>query len=485
MQLSPESLPRRARLLPLLHAEHGRRGWLSPESVTAIAREARIPVAEAWEAATSYRDFHFESPAGKAQVCTGLSCQLAGAATEAGEAVMGCRFRCYEAPARGHDQPFPEQFIREAGPLLAPDVTDWRGLERARSVGREAALAEIESSGLRGRGGAYFPVGRKWAGALAQNRPIALVVNAEEGEPGVFKDRALLCRRPRRVLEGIAIAAELLQPAVVAIVVNGEAEAARMSLEAALASPGLPQNVDPWVVPGGGGYILGEETTLLNALEGRKPVPRLRPPYPVESGLFGMPTVINNVETLANLSVVFRDGAAAFRSSGTDDAPGTKLFSVSGRVCEPGVYELPLGIRLAEVLQRAGGAVSGSVTAVLTGGPSGGFLAPSEFGVALAPGVLHPTGAMVGAGGLVVLDESSDVRAAVLAMARFNAEESCGKCTPCREGSPRMLDFLRENDAGSLEPLLEVVGAASLCGLGQMAPNPLRSALHFWPELFR
>jgi NADH:ubiquinone oxidoreductase subunit F (NADH-binding) len=485
MQLPPQSLPRRARLLPLLHAEHERSGWLTPASVAAIALEARMPVAEAWEAATSYRDFRFESPSGGSPACTGLSCQLAGATVEVGAIGAGCRFRCYEAPVRGHDEPLPEPFIRDAGPLLAPDTDGWFGLDRVRSLGHDAALAEIDASGLRGRGGAYFPLARKWAAALEQRRPIALVVNAEEGEPGVFKDRALLCRRPRRFLEGLAIAVEMLRPAVVAIVVNGEAEAARASLEAVLTNPGLPQGIDPWVVPGGGGYILGEETTLLNALEGRKPVPRLRPPYPVESGLFGMPTVINNVETLTNLSVIFREGAAGFRKFGTAEAPGTKLFSVSGRVREPGVYELPLGVTLAEVLDRAGGANEGSVTAVLTGGPSGGFLAPPAFGVALAPGSLHPTGAMVGAGGLVVLDESSDIRAAVLATAQFNAEESCGKCTPCREGSPRMLDLLRENDLAQLEPLLEVVGAASLCGLGQMAPNPVRSALHFWPELFR
>ena len=444
-----------------------------------------MPIAEAWEAATSYRDFRFEPPTGGKQVCTGLSCNLFRPEAGPGEIGVGCRFRCYDAPVSGHERPFPEKFLRQAGPLLAPDPGDWAGLDRALALGHDSALTEVGASGLRGRGGAYFPLARKWSAALEQGRPIALVVNAEEGEPGVFKDRAFLCTRPRRVLEGIAIAIEMLRPSVVVAIVNGQAEAARASLEAALTDPGLPQGPDPWVVPGGGGYVLGEETTLLNALEGGKPVPRLRPPYPVESGLFGMPTVVNNVETLANLSVIFRDGAAAFRAAGTAEAPGTKLFSVSGRVREPGVYELPIGVTIADVLHRAGGAVTGRATAVLAGGPSGGFLAPSEFGRELVPGPLHPTGAMLGAGGLVILDESSDIRDAVLAMARFNADESCGKCTPCREGSPRLIELLGERDFDRLGPLMEVVAAASLCGLGQTAPNPLRSALHFWPELFR
>lgn len=481
---TPALIPRRAALLTRLHEVHARDGFLDPQRVTAIAAGIRIPVAEAWESATSYRDFRFAPSSDGERVCTGLSCQLAGAEPGPGEAATGCQFRCYAAPARGHDVPFPEEAIRIAGPLLAPDVRDWDGVERARSLGRDAALAEIEASGLRGRGGAYFPTARKWAGALEQGRPIALVVNAEEGEPGVFKDRAMLCRRPRRFIEGLSIAAEVLKPHVVAILVNGEAEAARDSLEEALRESPIP-GMEPWIVPGGGGYILGEETTLLNALEGRKPVPRLRPPYPVESGLFGMPTVVNNVETFANLSVIFRGGAAAFRAAGTGDCPGTKIFSLSGRVDRPGAYELPIGTTIRQLIAAAGGPISGAAVAALTGGPSGGFLAPSEFDRPLVPGPLHPTGAMVGAGGVVVLDESSDIRAAVLSIARFNAEESCGKCTPCREGSPRMLEMLANRDLDGLDALMEVVGAASLCGLGQMAPGPIRSALHFWPELFR
>ncbi|HEX6032720.1 MAG TPA: NADH-ubiquinone oxidoreductase-F iron-sulfur binding region domain-containing protein [Tepidiformaceae bacterium] len=475
---------RRTHLLDLLHEEHRASGWLSRDAVASVAARAGIPAAEAWEAATSYPDFRFQRPSGATPVCTGLSCRLSGATAGPGEAGVGCRFRCYDAPAPGLDAAFLEERIILAGPLMAPDVDDWRGLDAARGMTREGALALLDESGLRGRGGAYFRAGLKWSAAIAEQRPIALVVNAEEGEPGVFKDRAMLCRRPRRFLEGLAIAAHVLQPSEVIIFINGEAEAALASLQMALAGSGDALPSAPRIVRGGGGYVLGEETTLLNALEGRKPVPRLRPPYPVEAGYFGMPTVVNNVETLANLSAIFREGADAFRTQGTADVPGTKLYSVSGRIQRPGLYELPMGTTVAELLRAAGGSVSGDVTAALVGGPSGGFLPPSEFERPLLPGMVHPTGAITGAGGIVFLDETSDIRQSALAMAAFNAEESCGKCTPCREGSPRAAEALMNGATGGLDDLLEVIQVASLCGLGQMAPGPIRSALHFWPELF-
>jgi NADH:ubiquinone oxidoreductase subunit F (NADH-binding) len=231
--------------------------------------------------------------------------------------------------------------------------------------------------------------------------------------------------------------------------------------------------------------VLGEETTLLNALEGRKPVPRLRPPYPVEAGYFGMPTVVNNVETIANLSVIFREGPEAFRARGLADAPGTKIFSVSGNLARAGVYELPMGATIADVLEAAGGSAPGASAAALVGGPSGGVLPASEFGRPLAPGAIHESGAIVGAGGLVFLDEHADIREAALAMVRFNAEESCGKCTPCREGSPRAAEALAQGATEGMEELLEVIQFGSLCGLGGMAPGPIRSALQFWPELFQ
>ncbi|MGH9283770.1 MAG: SLBB domain-containing protein, partial [Acidimicrobiales bacterium] len=329
----------------------------------------------------------------------------------------------------------PSEALRLEGPLLQYDP-DGRALARARSLGRDGALAELERSGLRGRGGAYFPTARKWRAALDQRRPLALVVNAEEGEPGVFKDRAILGLRPPTFVEGLAIASLVVEPELTVIFINGEARAARRSLEDALGAA-LGLLPIPRILPGGGGYVLGEESTMLNAIEGRKPVPRLRPPYPVESGLFGMPTVINNVETIAVLALVFGEGAEPFAATGHPDAPGTRLVSLSGRVQRPGIYEVPTGTTIAEVVELGGGPLAGEVTAVLCGGPSGGFLPPSELGRPLLPGPIHPTGAIMGAGGLIVLDSTSDVRGAALAMAAYNADESCGKCTPCREGTPR------------------------------------------------
>lgn len=476
----PAAVPLRANLLDRLHEHQDRHGHLSPRAIAEIARDLRLPVAEAWEAATAFPDFSFAPKPPGRRVCAGLSCRLAGAAVAAGEIAVTCRFRCYEAPVQGEEAPFPEDAIRLAGPVLAPEDDDRAGLASARRCDRDDALQILEASGLRGRGGAYFPASRKWVAALAAGRPLALVVNAEEGEPGVFKDRAILGRRPHRFLEGLAIARAILRPALTVIFVNGHATYARGSLEAAMRT-WRPEFDDVWVVRGGGGYVLGEETTLLNAIEGRKPVPRLRPPYPVERGLFGLPTVVNNVETIANLPVLFRSGVEGYRRRGTPDAPGTKLLSISGRVARPGVYEVDLGVTVGDALALAGGR---DAFAVLAGGPSGGFLPRTRFDAPLLPGMLDASGAVMGSGGLVALAGIDDVRTAALAMARFNAEESCGKCTPCREGTPRVVEALESGGAAALGPLIDAIGAASLCGLGQMAAGPVRSVLAFWPEVF-
>lgn len=477
----PPDFPIRSQLLARLYDEQRRAGWIAPGFAGVIARELRLPAAEVWEAATSYADFRFAPPSGDDVPCAGLSCQLArGSFEESPSEGSHCLFRCYDAPAAGGEEPFPVAMVRQAGPLLAPDITNTDRLGAARRLGRDAALNAVAESGLRGRGGAYFPVGTKWRAALEERRPIALVVNAEEGEPGVFKDRALLSLAPRRVVEGIAIAAFILEPAVIVVFANGHADPAVRSLEEALDLAEM--ELDVAIVRGGGGYVLGEESALLNALEGRRPVPRTKPPYPVQSGLFGMPTAVNNIETFANLSVLF-DDVPGFRRRGTPETPGTKILSISGRVRLPGAYEVPIGVSLRTVVEQSGPAMAGEV-AVLAGGPSGGFLSAGHLDVPLQPGMLHPTGAMLGAGGLVVLDAPNDIRAAALAMARFNAEESCGKCTPCREGTPRLHDLLAAGDVAGIEGLAEVVQFGSLCGLGQMAPGPVRSALHFWPEVF-
>lgn len=473
----PPILPHRAALLPLLYEQQRREGYLDFGAIVRIAREARVPVAEAWEAVCSYPDFRFE-PAGEERACGGVACDLARGAD--GPLRPGCLFRCYDAPAVGHELPLPEPMVRQSGPLLSDDSRDWAGLEAVRRMGPAGFLDELERSGLRGRGGAYFPTARKWRAALRHEGPRALVLNAEEGEPGVFKDRALLCLRPHRVVEGLAIAMAVLEPAVTIAFINGEADPAAEAFTAALQESPIAGSVV--VYRGGGGYVLGEESALLNAIEGRRAVPRAKPPLPVDSGLFGMPTVINNVETIAAVSVVAREGAAAWRSFGPADAPGTRILSVSGRVAHPGVYEVTMGSSLLEVVGLAGGPPAERL-ALLCGGPSGGFLPGHLADRPVLPGRYHATGAMLGAGGVVVLEAPGDIRRAALSMAAFNAEESCGKCTPCREGTPLLLEGLTsgQDDMG---PLLDAVQFASLCGLGQMATGPVRSARQFWPEVF-
>ncbi len=481
MEVGPavEHLPKRAHLLPELFAAHERDGCLTPATVERIARQVGITPAEAWEAARSYHDFRFEPAAGTIG-CAGVACVIAQG-WRAPTLPAGCLFRCFEPPAEGPERPFPERFVRRAGPLLAPVTPGYGGYERARQLGPGRTLEEIERSGLRGRGGAYFPTARKWRAALQQNRPLALVLNGEEGEPGVFKDRALLCLRPERVVEGLAIAMAALRPVVTVAFLNGSAAPATDAFTRALAASPIAEKVI--VYRGAGGYVLGEETALLNAIEGRRAVPRPKPPLPVEAGLFGLPTVVNNVETLAAVSFILEHGADAFRSLGDRAAPGTRILSISGRVAAPGVYEVELGTPLGRVVADAGGPPPGRA-ALLCGGPSGGFLPGELADIPVAPGRYHPTGAMLGAGGVVVLEAPSDVRRAALAMAAFNAEQSCGKCTPCREGTPLLLEGLGGARSAEFERILEAVEVASLCGLGQMAGGPVRSALTFWPEVF-
>lgn len=473
-------LPRRAYLLPRLVDIWRSRGFIEQADVERIARELRIPVAEAWEAATSQHELRFFEPPSFVPGCEGVACAVHESWSEP-ELPAGCLFRCYEPPATGGEAPFPEAMVRQAGPLLAPSANDWAGLERAASLGPERILDEVELAGLRGRGGAYFPTARKWRTALRHGGPVALVVNAEEGEPGVFKDRALLCLRPERVVEGIAIAIEALRPVITIMFINGRADPAAAEFARALA--GSPVEGKVIVYRGAGGYVLGEETALLNAIEGRRAVPRPKPPLPVDKGLFGLPTVVNNVETFAAVSAVFRDGAACFRELGTDETPGTRILSVSGRVERPGVYEVPFGTSLAHVVAQAGGPAVGSL-ALLCGGPSGGFLPGKLCDVPIGPGRYHPTGAMLGAGGIIVLDADRDIRRAALTMAAFNAEQSCGKCTPCREGTPLLLEHLAGQGTDEYAALADAIQFGSLCGLGQMATGPVRSALEFWPEVF-
>ena len=378
----------------------------------------------------------------------------------------------------------------------------YAGLASALGAPPEKVIDEVKASGLLGRGGAYFPAGMKWESARKFPSPDRyLVVNCEEGEPGIFKDRHLMEGMPHRMIEGALIAAYAAGVHSIYIYINAEAalsthrmqEAVDQAAQAGIIGEdilGSGYNVSVTLRRGAGGYVCGEETTLLNTIEGDRREPRLRPPFPTEAGLFGRPTVINNAETLASVPVIMAHGAAAFAEIGSEKATGTKVISLSGAVERPGVVEVPMGTTLREIVFGLGGGIIGdrTISGVAVGGPSSGILPESMIETAIAPGMLHESGVMLGAGGVIALDENVDVLEAVRSLAKYNADESCGKCTPCREGTPRIVNALdrllsgagSSGDLDELRELAEVVEAASLCGLGQAAGGPINSALHFF-----
>ena len=401
------------------------------------------------------------------------------------------------------------QVLAWCGQLAPAEVADYiaiggySSLADALSRPPQSVIDQVLESGLQGRGGAYFPPARKWQGARSFPAPRYLVVNAEEGEPGIFKDRHLLEGVPHRVVEGALIAAYAAGVERCYVYVNAEARRSAQRVEAAIEQArqwgligenilGSGFDCELEVRRGAGGYVCGEETTLLNTIEGRRREPRLRPPFPVESGLFRRPTVINNVETLANLPYILQRGPGRYGQVGLESAPGTKLICLSGAVRRPGLAEVPMGTTLRQVIYDIGGGPppEGEIGVVAVGGPSSGLLPPSELDLPLQPGLLHPSGVVMGAGGVMVMDASVAPLEVALRLAAYNAAESCGKCTPCREGTPRMVEALERLASGQdaaaavaeLRYLAEVVGAASLCGLGQMAGGPVNSLLHFFPE---
>ena len=365
----------------------------------------------------------------------------------------------------------------------------------------DSVIDHLKESRLRGRGGAYFPAGLKWAAARqAKADSRYVVVNCEEGEPGLFKDRHLMEGVPHRIIEGALIAAFSVDAREVIFYINAEANLSshRMALAVEQATDlgligddvlGSGFGVQVEIRRGAGGYVCGDETTLLNTVEGYRREPRLRPPFPTESGLWGLPTVINNAETLANVPFIISHETNEFTSIGDGEDTGTKIISLSGAVNRPGLVEVPLGTTLREIIYHIGGGIRDDkdLTAIGVGGPSSGVFPPSMLDTSIKPGFLHDAGVMLGAGGVIAIDESMDVFDVVRNLAQYNADESCGKCTPCREGTPRMVELLDAvaKDKASpveLENLARLVNETSLCGLGQAAGNPILSGLHFFGD---
>jgi NADH-quinone oxidoreductase subunit F len=355
-------------------------------------------------------------------------------------------------------------------------------------------IEEVRAAALAGRGGAYFPTAIKWQACRdAAGQPKFLIVNGEEGEPGIFKDRHLMEGDPHRLLEGMLLAAYAIGASRAILYIHGEADLAAARLARAFTHArewglvgervlGSGFGIDVELRRGAGGFVLGEETALLESLEGRRAMPRTRPPFPAESGLWGKPTVINNVETLCAVPSIVERGGAWFAALGRGH--GTKLFGLSGQVRRPGVVELELGCTLRTLIDTLGGGIASGrrIAAAVVGGPSGSVIPPADFDEPLLPrGRVNP-----GTGGIVALDDASSVRAAVQTLLAFNARESCGKCTPCREGATRLRQMLEGPvDLARVSELSEVIQLASLCGLGQAAPLSVLSGLRAFPESFR
>jgi NADH-quinone oxidoreductase subunit F len=408
---------------------------------------------------------------------------------------------------RGRDSIYadPPRLLRRVGVADPESLGDYmshggfQALPQALQMGASAVIREVIDARLVGRGGALFPTGRKWdAVARAAARPHYLVCNADESEPGTFKDRVLMEEDPFAVVEAMTIAAFATGCEQGYIYIRGEYPLATKRLlgaiEQARAAGLLGERVmdthvrfDVALRRGAGAYICGEETALFNSIEGFRGEPRNKPPFPVQSGLFGKPTVVNNVETLVNVLDIVRGGSAAFTAAGTEKSTGTKLFCVSGCATRPGLYEVPFGITLRHLIDRAGGVRDGRpLQAVLLGGAAGVFVGPEEIDLTLSIEGASAAGATIGSGVVMLFDDRVDLRDITMRIARFFRDESCGQCVPCRIGTVRQEEALhrlagplasRDRDVALIDDLAQAMRDASICGLGQTAASAVQSAI--------
>jgi len=517
--------PRRDLLIEQLHALQDAAGFLAEDQLVALAEWHRLAPVEIFETASFYAHFEIlpagapRPPARTLRICEGLPCAMAGAgalretvqqAAPPGTRVLGapCMGACHRAPAAALGlepvAPATAETLCAAAPAGVPAAPSPPGLDDYRRRGGHAALRAVshgelapeamvhavERAGLRGLGGAGFPAARKWRFALSHSAPRHLVVNADEGEPGTFKDRFCLETEPHRVLEGMLLAADAIgaeacwiylrdeYPDIRRIVVHALEELRAAGLLA------LPVHLRR----GAGAYICGEETALLESIEGRRGYPRHKPPFPGEHGLFGRPTVVHNVETLWWLPEILEtpDGADRYAAAGRRGAKGERLFSVSGRVRLPGVKRAPVGVTARELIEEfSGGMAEGHrFVGYLPGGASGGILPAALADLPLDTGALDAQGCFVGSGAVVVLSDQDDLAEVARNLLRFFRDESCGQCTPCRVGTAKAARLLEAPawDRALLGELAQAMADGSICGLGQAAMNPVRSLLRFFPE---
>ncbi|WP_421904928.1 NAD(P)H-dependent oxidoreductase subunit E [Mameliella sp.] len=520
-----EAPRRRDLLIEHLHRIQDHFGHLSARHLRALAEEMRLSMAEVYEVATFYAHFDVikenetPPPALTIRVCDSLSCELAGAEqlraaleegmdpTEVRVLRAPCMGRCDTAPVLelGHnhiDNATPEkvQAAIAAGETHAR-IPDYEGLEAYRAGGGYKVLADLRqggdweevqdkvlSAGLRGLGGAGFPSGKKWGFVRANAGPRYVAVNGDEGEPGTFKDRYYLERTPHLFLEGMLIAAWAVEAETCFIYMRDEYPAVLEILRreiAALEEAGIiaPGYID--LRRGAGAYICGEESAMIESIEGKRGIPRHRPPFVAQVGVFDRPTLVHNVETLKWVARILREGPDVLNSVEENGRKGLRSYSVSGRVKNPGVHLLPAGSTITDIIEAAGGMLDGhAFKAYQPGGPSSGLLPASLNDVPLDFDTLQPHGSFIGSAAVVVLSDKDSARAAALNMLRFFEDESCGQCTPCRAGCEKAVKLMQADrwDQGLLEELSQTMVDASICGLGQAAPNPIRLTIKHFPD---
>ena len=555
---------RRAQLLPALHAVQDRVGWISQPALNYISRRLAVPPAEAYGVATFYALYATKPrPPIVAHVCDDIACRIAGAERicgdlgrvvgPEGEPAHDARIGWLRSPCLGLCDLAPAALVTAAGEapramtaapvdaagivarlegaeaarttaslaVAAPEprlmrrigvvdpssLDDYRAhggyvaLARALELGPDAVIAEVTTSRLMGRGGAAFPTGRKWAAVATQPaQPHYLVCNADESEPGTFKDRVLLEGDPFAIVEAMTIAAYATGASLGYLYLRGEyPEAAARVTDAIVAArdagllgpdvAGSGFSFDIELRRGAGAYICGEETALFESIEGKRGEPRNKPPFPVEVGLFGMPTVVNNVETLFNVLLVLELGGEAYARIGTEASTGPRLFCLSGHVERPGVYEVEFGATLGDLIDLAGGVRGGAaIRAILLGGAAGVFVGSESLDMPLTFEATRAAGATLGSGVIMVFDETVDLVDTLRRIAQFFRDESCGQCVPCRVGSVRQEELLARLAAGSrvrsrddelvlLREIGQAMRDASICGLGQTASSAIESAL--------
>ena len=518
---------RRDLLIEHLHLIQDRYGHLSVQHLNALADEMRMAQTEVYEVATFYahfdvvKDGDVPPPALTIRVCDSLSCELAGAQALKSALEDGldpakvrvlrapCMGRCDTAPVLeiGHNH-IDFATVEKVDAAIAaddthPHVTDYQDLAAYRATGGydkleslradgdwQAVQELVNQSGLRGLGGAGFPSSKKWGFVRAAEGPRYLAVNGDEGEPGTFKDRYYLERTPHLFLEGMLIAAWAVEADNCFIYMHDEYTVVLKILAdeiARLEDAGLVAKGYIDLRRGAGAYICGEESAMIESIEGKRGLPRHRPPYVAQVGVFDRPTLVHNIETLHWITRICREGPEVLSSVEKNGRTGLRSYSVSGRVANPGVHLLPSGSTITDIIEAAGGMAEGHVfKAYQPGGPSSGLLPASVNDVPLDFDTLQPLGTFIGSAAVVVLSDQDRVRDAALNMLRFFEDESCGQCTPCRAGCSKAVQLMQADkwDQPLLQDLCDVMQDASICGLGQAAPNPIRLTMkHFSEEV--